>query len=410
MQETNWARNIHFLGNVKRPKNLEEVRDIVSSGSKIRGVGSRHSFNRIAESSEVIIDSLYLPKDIEIDSEANVVRVSSGIPYGLVGRTLEAQGLALRNLGSLPHISVVGATSTGTHGSGMSNQNLSSAIVRGELILASGEEFFIWGKELDFLRISLGSLGFIHHLYLETVPSYMITQYVYVDLPLTVFLENLVEIFSVGYSVSVFHIWGYEKVSQIWVKSKESSVSPLLIDLGAKVASEKCHPIPGAVTSATSEQMGKTGPWNEVLPHFKFDQTPSVGDELQSEYFIPLENAREAIAELDQRAKLISPMLLVSEFRTVLADKVALSPAFERSCIAIHFTWKRDELALISILPVIESILKRYGARPHPGKVFTSSNFQFSEIYSRFGEFTSYRDQLDPNRKFINNQLELWGF
>ncbi len=409
MKKTNWAQNILFKGEIKQPVTIEEVQEIISTNSKVRGIGSRHSFNEIAESSGVIIDSAFLPREIDIDSETRIVRVSSSVSYGFLGKVLEEHGLALENLGSLPHISVVGATATGTHGSGISNQNLSSAIIEGELILASGDKIVVSGDELEFFKVSLGSVGFIHHLNLRTVPSYEITQNVYLNLPSEILQEYLIEILSIGYSVSIFHVWGNKQINQIWVKSKEKSPSQLLINLGAKLATEKCHPVPGALTSSATEQMGMTSSWNESLPHFKFDQTPSLGEELQSEYFIPLEFGSQAIMELEQIADVIAPLLLISELRTIAEDQVALSPVFERTCIAIHFTWKHDALALKLILPEIERILKGFGARPHPGKVFTSSNFLFPGLYPKFDAFTAYRNHLDPKDKFMNRQLQSWG-
>lgn len=410
MTVKNWSQNISFNGDVKTPRNLSELQKIIATNKKIRGLGSRHSFNSIADSEGIVIDSKNLNNQIEIEPDSGIVAVPSGISYGIVAQYLEERGLALHNLGSLPHISVVGATATGTHGSGILNQNLSSSIVRGDLVLASGDLLTLSDQELPYLGVSLGSLGFIYKIYLKTIPTYKISQQVYLDLPFESLMQNFAEIFSLGYSVSAFHRWGKKSIEQLWVKSKNEPKSFNCEDFGARIASKKFHPIASADPSAATDQMGSPGPWNERLPHFKFSHTPSLGDELQTEYFIPFEYGPQALIELDKIGSLIAPLLLITELRTVAADNFALSTAYGRDVLAIHFTWVQKEPEVRRLLPKIEAILKKYDARPHPGKIFTAENFNFSEIFPRFSEFMSVKDRLDPSRHFVNNQLESWGF
>ena len=406
----NWSQNISFQGEVSTPSNLSELQKLIATKNKIRGIGTRHSFNSIADSEDLIISSENLNKEIQLDSESGIVSVPSGVPYGKVAQYLEEKGLALHNLGSLPHISVVGATATGTHGSGRLNQNLSSSIVRGDLVLASGDFLTISKEELPYLKVSLGSLGFIYKVYLKTIPTFSISQQVYLNLPFEAFIQNLSEIFLRGYSVSVFHIWGRRTVEQVWVKSKGEEKEFNYKDFGAQIASKKYHPISNADPYAATEQMGNSGPWLERLPHFKFDQTPSLGQELQSEYFVPFHFGAQALVELDKIGNIIEPLLLISEFRTVAADDAILSGAYGREVLAIHFTWVKNEQKVRELLPVIESILLQFQAKPHPGKIFTAENFNFPKIFPKFSEFMTFRNRLDPSKKFINHQLELWGF
>lgn len=406
----NWSQNVSFYGEVVAPKNLSELQSLIEKSNKIRGIGTRHSFNSIADSADLIISSKNLNREIELDSESGIVSVPSGVPYGLVAQYLEQKGLALQNLGSLPHISVVGATATGTHGSGILNQNLSSSIVGGDLVLASGDLLTLSDQELQYLGVSLGSLGFIYKIYLKTIPTYKISQHVYLDLSFETLIQNFAYIFSLGYSVSVFHSWGKKSIEQLWVKSKDEPKSFNCEDFGVRLATKKFHPIASADPSAATDQLGVPGPWNERLPHFKFSHTPSLGDELQTEYFIPFEFGPQALIDLDKIGYLIAPLLLISELRTVAADDFALSTAYGRDVLAIHFTWVQNEPQVRLLLPKIEIILKKYDARPHPGKIFTAENFYFPEIFPKYPEFLSVRNNLDPSRKFINSQLESWGF
>jgi xylitol oxidase len=406
----NWSQNVSFSGEVVAPKNLSELQKIILSNKKVRALGSRHSFNTIADSEGIVIDSENLNTKIELDPDSGIVAVPSGISYGVVAQFLEERGLALQNLGSLPHISVVGATATGTHGSGIFNQNLSSSIVGGDLVLASGDLLTLSDQELQYLGVSLGSLGFIYKIYLKTIPTYKISQQVYLDLSFETLIQNFSYFFSLGYSVSVFHSWGKKSIEQLWVKSKDEPKSFNCEDFGVQLASKKFHPIASADPSAATDQLGVPGPWNERLPHFKFSHTPSLGDELQTEYFVPFEFGPQALIDLDKIGYLIAPLLLISELRTVAADDFALSTAYGRDVLAIHFTWIQNEPQVRLLLPKIEIILKKYDARPHPGKIFTAENFYFPEIFPKYSEFLSVRNYVDPSRKFINSQLEKWGF
>ena len=92
----------------------------------------------MADSAELVsLDAL--SPDIRIDADTETVSFNAGLRYGDLGTALQAQGWALRNLASLPHISVAGAIATGTHGSGDRNGTLSRAVAGLELVTASGE-------------------------------------------------------------------------------------------------------------------------------------------------------------------------------------------------------------------------------------------------------------------------------
>ena len=111
--------------------------------------------------------------------------------------------------------------------------------------------------------------------------------------------------------------------------------------------------------------MGVAGKWYERLPHFKMGFTPSSGKELQSEYFVPIENGVEAIMAIQKLGKLISPHLFISEIRTIDADELWMSPCYKQQSMTMHFTWKQDWPAVKKLLPVIENELSPFNAKPH---------------------------------------------
>ena len=116
---TNWSGNYHYsTDKVLQPGSVSEVQDAVRSVKSVRALGTRHSFNGIADSQVAQISTLQL-KDVVINTAQNTVTVGAGIRYGDLAIQLDAKGYALHNMASLPHISVGGACATATHGSGM---------------------------------------------------------------------------------------------------------------------------------------------------------------------------------------------------------------------------------------------------------------------------------------------------
>ena len=407
----NWSGNVTFEpALIVHPTSTADIKSAVIAGESVRALGSGHSFNTIADSKDVMISFEHFPKDIEIDAFGKQVRVAAGVRYGELAIALHAAGLALPNMGSLPHITVIGATSTGTHGSGIGNQNLSAAIIKIELITAAGDDLVITGDELESARVGLGALGIIHHVTLQAIDSFQVAQTIYFDFPFKNFVDHFEAAMGAGYSVSAFTMWGDLLVDQLWVKSRvDIDTVPGDELFGARRATRKSHPLAGAPTESATEQLGSIGPWHERLPHFKLNFTPSFGDELQTEYFVDRNDAVAALKAVHALRSKIRPLLLVTELRTIAADQNWLSEAYGRDSLAIHFTWKPDVLGVTAFLPTLEATLAPFKARPHWGKLFTASNFDFRSLYPRFTDWQRYRAGLDPDRKFINQQLSSWG-
>jgi len=144
------------------------------------------------------------------------------------------------------------------------------------------------------------------------------------------------------------------------------------------------------------------GPWHERLPHFRSEFTPSSGDELQSEFFVPRARAAEAFEAVRRLGSRIAPVVLVSEIRSIAADDLWLSPAYERDCFAIHFTWHPDRAAVTPVLAAIEKELLPLGARPHWGKLFVGGPEAALATYPRADAFRQLLARRDPRGKFRN--------
>jgi xylitol oxidase len=210
---------------------------------------------------------------------------------------------------------------------------------------------------------------------------------------------------SAGYSVSLFTDWQSEFVNQVWIKSVSSKDVPVNLGpdfYGAQKATRNVHPIIEISAENCTEQMGVPGPWFERLPHFKMGFTPSSGEELQAEYFVPIEKAWEAVSAVALLREEIRPYILITEIRSIAADQLWMSPCYQQQSIAIHFTLKQDVDGVSKLLPRIEQALAPFGAKPHWGKLFTIDPKTLQSRYPRIEDFRALRKEMDPEEKLIN--------
>jgi xylitol oxidase len=409
---TNWAGNIHFAARAfHTPATVGELRRLVAASNRVRVLGSGHSFNRIADTSGDQISVSGLPQLTEIDTERQQARVSAGARYGAVAEKLNDAGLALPNMGSLPHISVAGACATGTHGSGQGNQILASSVIAMEFVTATGDVITIDAGSGDFpgAVLSLGALGVATQVTLQLVPAFQVQQFVYENFTLHSVLAEFEHVMAAAYSVSVFTDLRAAGRTHVWLKhrvegSAVPSAEPAWLD--GQLARVSQHPLPDISAVSTTEQLGIPGPWNERLPHFRLDFTPSSGEELQAEYFVPRQQARAAIEAVAALQPLLEPLLLVCELRSIAADRIWLSPSYGRDTVAIHFTLRREPRAVNDVLAQVELALAPFQALPHWGKVFVMPPKEIRGRYERFGDFARVVSQFDPDGKFRNAMLE----
>jgi alditol oxidase len=407
--EVNWAgTHAYRATRIHRPSTVEELQEIVAGAPRIRVLGSRHSFSDVADSAELV--SLEgLPADIVVDRERMTVSVGAGVKYGELAEALNAEGVALHNLASLPHISVAGAIATATHGSGDGNGNLATAVAGLQLVTSKGELIDVARGDPDFdgVVVGLGALGAVTRVSAAIEPSYEIRQRVFERLAWDALFEHFDAIAATGYSVSVFTRWG-EDVEQVWVKSRVADGPEEVRDelFGAVAATVDRHPIIGLDPVNCTPQLGVAGLWSDRLPHFRMGFTPSKGDEIQSEFFVPRSRAVTAIEAMRGLGARLEPLLLVSEIRTMAADRLWMSPQCGQATAALHFTWKREPEAVLRALAEVEAALLPLGARPHWGKVFVARAADIAPLYEHLGDFVALMERLDPRGAFRNAWLE----
>ena len=381
MREMNWSENIQYeSAEVRHPSSVAELQELVAGAKSVKALGTRHSFNRVADSpGGVQVTTATLDLDVAVDSEAMAATVPGGWSYSAVVSALESQGVALHNMGSLPHISVAGATATGTHGSGDTNRVLSAAISGLEIVKADGSLMHVDRSmpELGAMAVGLGAFGVITQVTLYVEPSYLVRQDLYKGASWESVLANLDEIFASAYSVNLHAGFSETDTRTIWQKSRlETDINgdPIDPDVPDELWGAKRLAVidldPGRVTTITTP-----GPWSERLAHFVPEGAPSAGgDELQTEYFVDRSDAVSAIGQLRAMGERIDPHLHGTEIRTVNADDLWLSPATGRDCLSIGFTWKKHPKEVLALLPDIEAALAPFKPTPHWGKLFATNS------------------------------------
>jgi xylitol oxidase len=410
---TNWGGNLHYsTDRLVTPANLAEVQQAVKSTNSLKVLGSRHSFNTIADST---VEQLSLKNltAMTVDAQARTVTVGGGITYSELAPYLESHGFALHNLASLPHITVAGACATATHGSGIHNGNLTTAVSAMEIVTADGQLLQLSrakdGERFFTAAVTLGALGVITSITLDIQPTFQMAQTIYENLSFAQLEKNLDAIFSSGYSVSLFTDWQHNRAGQVWIKRRIEPSSQLDIPAqfyGATLATEKLHPVPGHSAESCTDQLSVPGPWYDRMPHFKIGSVPSAGAEIQSEFFVSRDHGYAAIRVVEELRDRITPHLYITEFRTIAADNFLMSPCYQRPSMALHFTWKPEPEAVKKVLPLIEAKLAPFSARPHWAKVFTMSPAHLQSLYPKLPEFKAILEQYDSNGKFRNQFLE----
>lgn len=410
-----WAKNLTYSAQeLIEPTSEEQLSEVMASAEHIRLLGSRHSFNRIADTTGTMINLGALPVEVDIDSDAQVVRTSAGITFGALGVHLQQQGWALHAMASLPHITVAGAVSTDTHGSGDEAPSLAQGVAALEVVTSRGDRVRLQRGAEDFESavVSLGMLGAITTVELDIEPSYDVAQTVYDGLTWETVVADLDTVTTLGTSVSIFTDWqDRDRTTQVWVKQRTDRVGGDPAALGLTPAREARHPHKGNPAHNCTEQLGIPGPWVDRLPHFRVDFTPSNGAEVQSEWLVPRAQVGSVIEVLRGLSGEIAPLLHGCEVRTVAAGGQTLGLTQGTACVAFHFTWRPDQGAVEALLPRIEAGLNPLGARPHWAKLFDESRFadRVADLYPRLDAMLALRRRMDPRGALRNDFLDRLG-
>ena len=400
--ELNWSGTVTYTAErVVRPTSIDEAAQVVADADRVHGLGTRHSFNNVADTPGTLLDLTGIPTELVVDAEHRTVTLGAGTRYGDVAADIDRAGFALHNTGSLPHISIGGAVATGTHGSGTTLGSLATAVRAFEVLGPDGSARTIDRTDpaFDGAVLHLGLLGIVTRVTLGVEPSYRMRQDVYGAIPWDTFTANVAEVHATAYSVCAYTVFG-DAITEVVVKSRVPEGAE---DVPVPETLAGAHRLPGTPgDDHRTARDGSVGPWWDRLPHFPIGSVPSHGSEVQSEHFVPLRHAAAALDALRGLADRIQPHLHVCELRTMAADDLWLSPTQGEDVLCIAFTWKKHPAEVAALLPDLESRLAAFDGRPHWGKMSSLDHAAIAGLYPRLADFRDLVARTDPERTFAS--------
>ena len=349
LRPTNWAGNVvDSAARFSSLSSVPELHELVASSERIRARGTGHSFNAIADTTGDSVSLAAMPAALSVNTEPDRHRGRGGPLRRARGVRCRARSrpaqprLAAAHLGGRrlrDRHPWLGARPTAFWPHRFGARHGHRRRLAGARQPAGRRRRTLAGSV-----IGLGSLGIVTTLTLDVVPTFYVRQVVYDDLPEAELDRHFDEILSAAYSVSLFSTWDEPSCHQAWLEASGRrpgrSLVPRASWTGRAAGRRRLRQMtPGLPPVNCTLQEGVAGPWHERLAHFRVEFTPSSGDELQSEYFVPRDAARDAWRALRMLAPLVAPVVQSSEIRTVAADDLWISPAHERDSVAFHFTW-----------------------------------------------------------------------
>ena len=416
----NWAGNQKASPvSIDAPRSVAELAALVASaseqGQKVKAVGSGHSFTSAAATNGRMIRLENLSGILHVDRATCRVTVGAGTRLSELNTLLDAEGLALANLGDIAYQTVAGAISTSTHGTGKALTGLAGQVVAMKLVNGLGEIIecsqSVNPHIFDVARVSVGALGVITEYTLQAVPSFRLRA-LEQPMRLDVVLENAHDLASTNDHFEFFWIphtkWALTKRNN----RTEDELQPLPrvkgwiektfmenYAFGAVCRIGRARPslIPRLATALPS-----SGSREYVDQSFKIFASPRIVRFYEMEHALPVEALVPALKEIramvDRKGYLLN---FPVEVRFTKSDDVPLSTAYGRDSayIAVH-VYKGMECE--PFFRDVEDILRAYDARPHWGKMHYREADELSKLYPRWDEFITLRNQLDPQRTFSN--------
>ncbi|MFN8285980.1 MAG: D-arabinono-1,4-lactone oxidase [Chitinophagales bacterium] len=417
---TNWAKNQsctakHFF----QPETEEELVDIVRKHSKIRIVGTGHSWNDICLTGEALINLDLYNKVLHLDKEKLQLRVQAGIKLWQLNKYLDTQGLALRNLGSIDQQSIAGVVSTATHGSGINFQIIGSQLAEFTLIKADGSKQIINSEKnrdiLEMAVVNLGCLGVISEVVLNVVPAYNLKDHTSVE-NFDAVIDKLDDFVT---ETDHFKLWWFAHTNQVVVyrynrtqePANDSRFRQWFMDEFLSVYMYRLLVKIGNINRDWRKKINRTligfiSALNRIEKSHKVFIVPEPPLHRETEWAFDLSVAKDLLREYKNTINNSNHRInFIQEIRFTKGDNFALSPCYQRNSIWLG-VYNMDDFGWNELLTDFEQIARKYNGRPHWGKEFTVDVPYLKQQYPKFSDFNRLRKELDPNGKFENDYIQ----
>jgi L-gulonolactone oxidase len=419
----NWSGSVECAGTpVVMPESSAQLAQVfgkaTAEGRSVRMVGAGHSFSPIVATDGVIVSLDKLQGLIAVDAHARVARVHAGTRLHVLGNALATHGLAMENLGDINVQSIAGATSTGTHGTGIGFGNLATQIAAMKFVTAAGDEIVASPTEnpqlFDGGRIGLGSLGALTEISLRLVPSFrlrlergkMDLEGCLAQADALVAANRSFEFYWLPHTQAVLtKAWNTtdEPVDKVglgrWFSDVvlENKAFGALCGIG-KAAPSLCPALSRLCASliSHSEQVDASHSMLATVRQVRFNEM---------EWSVPAARGAEALREIKALvAKREFPLMFPLEYRWVRGDDIWLSPDHGRDSVHISVHQYRG-MPFDRYFEAVQAICLNHGGRPHWGKMHSLTGARLSTLYPRWDDFMALREKMDPQGRFLTPYL-----
>jgi FAD-linked oxidoreductase len=411
---------------IARPGSVAEVVQVVRTaaerGQTVKAVGAGHSFTDIAATSGVLLELDALSGILAVDAATKRVRVAAGTRLYDLGPLLAAHGLALQNMGDIDRQSIAGATSTGTHGTGLTFGGLATQITAATLVTGAGDVLVVDESHrpelLPAVRLGLGALGILVEVELQCVDSFVLRS---VDRPrpFDEVLDGWEELVR-GSDHFEFYWWPHTDKAMTQTKTRLpadtafTTPNPLALWAEKRLLENEAlraqqalgHLIPAAVPGLSRFATGVYGEGERSGISYEIFASPRLVRFRESEYAIPFEALPQALRDVrglvERNGWRIS---FPVEVRAAAPDDNWMSTAHGRpsAYIAVHRYFRDDPTEYFR---AFDALMRTYEGRPHWGKMHFRAAEDLRPAYPRFDDFLRVRDELDPDRRFANRYLD----
>ena len=411
----NWSGVQHAYPAARlAPKTEAEVaQGLKTAVVPIRPVGAGHSFTALAPTDGTLVSLDGLSGIIAWEGDEAVV--AAGTRLGALGPTLAAKGRAMANLPDINKQALAGALATGTHGTGARIKALHGDVVALRLVTAKGEVIDC-GEHRDAdvfqaAKVSLGALGVITQVRLKTTANRRLERNVWLE----PFEDALAQAEARWAKHRNFEFYAVPFTGLAACISHDETDAPAIprgpdqdtVFLDALKGLRNLLGFSAPLRKAAARALlGGTKPEKAIDEGWKLLSTERPVRFNEMEFHLPAGVQLKALAEIvaiieKERPDVFFPI----ECRRIAPDDAWLSPfqGEPRGSIAVHAHYK-DEFAFLYTL--IEPIFRRYGGRPHWGKLHSVSGDQLAGLYPRWNDFLKVRAQLDPDGRMLNPYLK----
>jgi FAD-linked oxidoreductase len=381
----------------------------------IRPVGSGHSFSPLVPTDGHLVVIDQLNGILDSDRESNQVTLGAGSRLGDLGAQLDAIGQGMINLPDIDRQTVAGAIATGTHGTGVTLQALSSFITSLRLVTPNGSVMDIDSTEQDLLhaaRVNVGALGIVTQVTMQNRAAYKLKKREWAA-PTEDILANFDELAASHRHFEIFPLVYSDYSLVLAIDETDEPIGEIELDLepsdDASIAESlgmSENPTPAVRRRQSNAAAARIQPTESVDLSYKILSNIRNTRFNEMEYSVPVEVGAECLREI---LKTIYDQAIdvnfVLEYRYVGADEDWLSMSYgdhPHATISIHRAASEDYRPYFN---TIEPIFWKYGGRPHWGKVHSLTHVELTELYPRFRDFMELRRELDPQGRMLNSHL-----